>query len=166
MGKRMLLLLITFVVFLTSCGKLPDMRELLAYQEESLTMALRITDEETFRANVSLGADVIALTLNEPTQTEGIAFSRGEDGVLGISFDGLTHKLPAGNLPKPASWLTLFTLSPDGIWTIRRDTMGGIAIFVCTEQETDVTLYIDAASLLPLKITRGALTVDVTSVSR
>ena len=166
MRKRLLLLSAVLVVFLTSCGKLPDMRELLAYQKEPLTMALRITDEEIFHASVTLGSDVITLTLNENTKAEEISFSRCEDGALWVSFDGLTHKLPAGNLSKASVWLAIFTLSPDGLWKIKRDTMGGIAVFVCTETETAVTVYIDAATLLPLKITQGALSVDVTSVSR
>ena len=62
---------------------------------------------------------------------------------------------------KAEKWVSLFALSADALWKISRDTTGGISVYVCSCH--DITLYIDAASRLPLKMISGTTEIDVLS---
>ena len=61
---------------------------------------------------------------------------------------------------KCKDWFSLFAIPADeNIWKIKRETFGGISVYVCRDER--ITLYIDAASGLPLKIECGNIQIDV-----
>ena len=166
MRKLILILLVTFTLFLVSCESSPAMGELLDYQNEDFSMTLRITDGDIFSGALTRQGGALSLMLTGKDETEGIVFTQN-DGALTLSHGETALPLPEGALSKARAWLALFALSPDGLWKIKKETLGGIAVFICTESDSGVTLYLDAATHLPLKITaQDGLSVDILSVSR
>ena len=61
---------------------------------------------------------------------------------------------------KALHWKELFHLSEKNLlWKIQKETLGGIAVYTC--KADDVTVYIDAGTYLPLKITQKDLVIDI-----
>lgn len=165
MRKLILVWIFILTLFLVSCEKSPTMSELLTYQNEDFSMTLRVTDGEVFDALLTHKENTLTLMLTGKPETEGITFTERE-GTSVVSFDGTSLALPDTALSKASTWLFLFHLSPDGLWKIRKDTLGGIAVYICTESDSGVALYLDAVTRTPLKITHtDGLTVDILSVS-
>lgn len=165
MRKLILIPLIILTFLLTSCEKSPAMGELLAYQNGDFSMTMRITDGDVFDAALTREASTLRLMLTGEAETEGIAFTQNESALM-LSYGDIALPLPESTLSKASAWLSLFVLSPDGLWKIRKDTLGGIAVYICAENEKGVTLYLDATTHLPLKITsQDGICVDILSVS-
>ena len=165
MRKLILIPFIILTLILTSCEKSPAMGELLAYQNGDFSMTLRITDGEVFDATLTREASTLTLMLAGEAETEGIVFTQNESAMM-LSYGDIALPLPESTLSKASAWLSLFALSPDGLWKIRKDTLGGIAVYICAENEKGVTLYLDATTHLPLKITsQDGVCVDILSVS-
>lgn len=144
---------------LASCGSMPDMRELLLYQQDGAGFHVNITDGELCcSAVITLGSTDTVELLDEGTS--GVRFLFDEEKTQ-IEYDGSTMELSSADHLKAAAWVSLFSLSTDNIWKIRKDTIGGIQVYICSCG--DLVLYIDAASRLPLKITDGAISIDVLS---
>lgn len=156
-GTGILVMLLGLICF--SCGSMPDMEELLHYQQDGAQFQVNITDEELrFSAVITLGeTDILELTDSE---TEGIRFLFGEDEVR-LEYDGTSIPISSPERLKAAKWISLFSLSPDMIWKIHRNTIGGIDVYVCVCD--NICLYIDAASHLPLKMTDGEVEIDILS---
>jgi hypothetical protein len=55
----------------------------------------------------------------------------------------------------------LFSAPVAGTWKIEKVRLGGVPLYVCESE--GLTLYIDAASHLPLKLLSGSITADVIS---
>ena len=164
MRKLILIPVIILTLILTSCEKSPAMGELLAYQNEDFSMILRITDGEVFGAKLTREASTLTLVLTGKAETEGITFTQNESELM-LSYSDTALPLPESALCKVSAWLSLFALSPDRLWKIQKDKLGGISVYICTENEKGVTLYLDATTHLPLKITsQDGVCVDVLSV--
>ena len=84
----------------------------------------------------------------------------GENEAL-IEYDGTSMPLSSAEKLKAAKWGSLFRLSSGSLWKIKSETVGGIAVYICTCD--DMTLYIDAATKIPLKIISGETVIDVLS---
>lgn len=149
-------------LFCVSCGSMPDMTELLHYQQDGSEFHVSISDgERLFSAVVTLGETDTVELLDEGT--EGIRFRFNEDEIQ-MEYDGTSMNLSSSEHLKAADWISLFSLSADTLWKIRRDTIGGIHVYICTCD--DIVLYIDAASHLPLKIADGEIEIDILSSAK
>ncbi len=154
----------TVVFILCSCEHLPNMSDILAYQNTSCVIEATIRDESEQHVKVTLQSSQVRITLSEDPLLDGITFLSDEKSELTLLYDGVEFPLPESELLKAHKWCDLFRLSTDALWKIEKDTFGGIAVFVCTDSERNITLYIDAASFLPLKIEYGDMEIDVTSI--
>lgn len=145
-------------LLLFSCGGTPSMSELLSYQKDGATFEVKISDGDEFSAKITLGEkDTVELCSDE---TEGIRFVIGENETL-IEYNGTSMTLASSEKLKAAKWASFFRLSSDSLWKIKSETVGGIAVYICTCD--NMTLYIDAASKIPLKIINGETVIDVLS---
>lgn len=142
-----------------SCGLMPDMRELLSYQKDGASFRVKIHDGDEFYAVITLG-QTNTVELLDDEETEGIRFLFGENEAS-VEYGDTTMPIPNTDKLKAEKWVSLFALSADALWKISRDTTGGISVYVCSCH--DITLYIDAASRLPLKMISGTTEIDVLS---
>ena len=146
-------------LFCVSCGSMPDMRELLRYQQDGTEFHVSISDGELrFSAVITLGETDTVELLDEGTK--GVRFRFGEDKTE-IEYDGTAMELSSANQLKVLDWLSLFSLPTDTVWKIRKDSAGSTNVYVCTCGS--IVLYIDAATHLPLKITDGDIEIDILS---
>ncbi len=146
-------------LLLLSCGGTPSMSELLSYQKDGAVFEVKISDGDEFSAKITLGEkDTVELCGDD--ETEGIRFVIGENEAL-IEYDGTSMPLSSAEKLKAAKWGSLFRLSSGSLWKIKSETVGGIAVYICTCD--DMTLYIDAATKIPLKIISGETVIDVLS---
>ena len=83
-----------------------------------------------------------------------------DEGGTGI-ISGDTE-IPLENAEFPLYELyRIFSLPVAGAWKIEKTRLGGVSVYVC--ESGGITLYIDASSHLPLKITSDELNADVLS---
>jgi len=144
-----------------SCMPKPNMEELLSYQQPGAEYSLRITDGEIFYADLMIGEGEMCLTFTDEKR-EGVSFRLRKDGALSLFFEETEIPLAPSELVKCKRWFSAFSVSAsENVWKIKKETLGGIALYVC--RDGIFTLYIDAASGLPLKIESGGMTVDVLS---
>lgn len=156
--RNILIFLIIFCICLTSCEKPPNMTELLAYENEEISFKLHITDEAEFAATLTLGKQS-TLLFTDGTLA-GIRADFGANGTITLSYEGFHVTVGEASLSKMQGWHTLFKLSEKNLlWKIQKETIGGLALYVC--RADDVTVYIDAGTYLPLKITQGKLVIDI-----
>ena len=161
MKKKFLIASLFLALILTACSPKPNMETLLAYQRAGTEMTLCITDTETFRARLTVTETDVILTFTDKNR-EGISYRMDGEGNLFMFFEDTEIPLAPSDELKCKEWLSLFRIaSGDNIWKIKRETVGGIAVYVCRDER--ITLYIDAASLLPLKIEYGRITMDILS---
>ena len=151
--------LLVFAFCLSSCVKMPNMSELLAYEHENMRFILKITDEKEFSAVLVLDKENDILTFTDEALS-GISVEFGNDGAVHLRYEDYKIPLPNTSLLKAIRWKELFHLSGKNLlWKIQKETLGGLAVYVC--RADDVTVYIDAGTYLPLKITQGKLVIDV-----
>ena len=161
MKKKIVFLLFILPLILCACSPKPNMETLLAYQRAGTEMTLCITDTETFRARLTITEADVTLTFTDKNR-EGISYRMDGEGNLFMFFEDTEIPLLPSDELKCKEWLSLFRIpSGDNIWKIKKETVGGIAVYVCRDER--ITLYIDAASLLPLKIEYGRITIDILS---
>ena len=157
--KRFLIILLAVCVLLTSCEKTPNMTELLAYESENMRFTLKITDKTEFSVILILdaGKDVITFT---DEMLAGISVEFADDGNVHLTYDNFKIPLPSSSLLKALHWKDLFHLSEKNLlWKIEKETLGGISVYAC--RADGITVYIDAGTFLPLKITGKNLVIDV-----
>ena len=160
MKKIVFILLLLFCLSVTACSSTPNMNELLSYQKDGAVFDVRIADGSQFPARVTLGErDSIELSDGE---MENIRFLFDEDGAS-LSYGDTVMPLPDTALVKAKTWIDLFRLPTSGLWHIKRETLGSTEVFVCACD--DVTLYIDAATRLPLQIARGECVIYIDGAS-
>ena len=58
---------------------------------------------------------------------------------------------------------SLFSIQSYGSWKIEKASPGGVAVYVCTNESEDITIYIDRGTKLPLKIIRKGTEADIIS---
>ena len=78
-----------------------------------------------------------------------------------LEYGDTIMELPDTAVLKAKAWISLFRQPDNVLWNIKSETLGGIEVFTCVN--ADVTLYIDAATHLPLKMVKGDCTVDILS---
>ena len=158
---RSLIGLLLLALLFTACEKTPSMSELLSYETRPYVAVLSVRD-----------AEPMTLTLTSGESGEVFTFTQGELTDLSVHIDGtgairltyrdLTIPMPETPLLRIQAWHALFHLSDKNlIWQIRKETTGGIAVYRCEAE--GVTLYIDAATRLPLRLVSDTLTLDVLS---
>ena len=144
-----------------ACSTKPNMEELLSYQRAGSEFSLRITDGEVFYASLAISDKEMRLTFTDEKR-EGISYRLQADGTISLFFEDTEIPLAESELVKCKRWFAVFSVSAgENIWKIRKETLGGIALYVC--KDGVFTLYIDAVSFLPLKMEAGSITIDVLS---
>ncbi len=158
---RALFCLALFCLFLSACEKTPNMTELLRYETESRVYQLRIRDEASFTVTLTTSREQ-EIFLFTQGETQGVSIEISSAGDTTLCYDGTSFPLPETELLRIRRWRGLFHLSEQNfLWTIRRETRGGIAVYRCDAQ--GVTVYVDAATRLPLKLISGETEIDVLS---
>ncbi len=153
------MVLVLLFPLLAGCEKTPNMTELLAYESEHLLFSLRITDKTDFSAELILDEKTDTITFSGGN-LNGIQIEFAEDGKVNLHYEDYKLPLPSSSLLKALRWKELFHLSEKNLlWKIQKETLGGIAVYCC--RADDVTVYLDAATYLPLQITQGELVIDV-----
>ncbi len=154
---------VLFLLF-SGCNRMQNMTELLAYEKEEVVFHLHVKDEKEFDVTLSLGGEADVLTFSEDA-LQGISVSFFQDGKVEVSYEDYKSALPSSSLLKALRWKTLFHLGErELIWKIQKETLGGVEVFCCRAE--DVEVYIDSATLLPLKLKQGSLEIDVLSVEK
>ena len=152
------------LLFLTACTPKPNMETLLSYQAPGTEMTIRITDTETFYAKIKIAENEASIVFTDEKR-EGIAYRMDRDGQICMFFEDVEIPLASSDDLKCKEWFALFSIPHgDNIWKIKRETLGGIDVYVCRDEK--ITLYIDAASGLPLKIETEGIVIDVLEVHK
>ena len=147
---------------LTSCAPKPNMEQLLSYQVPGTEISLCIKDGEIFRGKLKMGENDVVFTFTDEKR-EGISYRMDKSGKLWMFFEDVEIPLDPSDELKCKDWLSLFCIpSGDNIWKIRRETVGGIAVYVCRDEK--ITIYIDATSGFPLKIESDGIAIDILDV--
>ena len=144
---------------LTACTPKPNMETLLSYQSPGTELVLRITDTEVFSAKLTIEKNETAIVFTDEKR-EGISYRMDRNGQIYMFFDDVLIPLAPSDELKCKDWFALFAIpSGDNIWKIKHETLGGIDVYACRDEK--ITLYIDAASGLPLKIEAEGIVIDV-----
>lgn len=155
--KRSILMILALLVgiALSSCGQLPNMRTLLAYQKEGAAFDVTIHDGDAYSARIILGKTTRVELGSDAFRT--LAYAFGNEGAS-LSNGELTAAVPNAELLKAYRWASLFSLSCDDTWQIKKERFGGSDTYVC--KSGDITLYIDMQHT-PLKILCGDTVIDI-----
>ena len=164
MKKKFLIASLFLALILTACSPKPNMEALLSYQQAGTEMKLRITDKEVFHADLKITEEAVILTFTDEKR-EGISYRMDKSGAILLFYEDVEIPLDPSDELKCKDWLALFSISTgENIWKIKRETMGGIAVFVCRDER--ITIYIDAASGFPLRLEADGVQIDVLSASK
>ena len=137
------------------------MEALLSYQRAGTQCSLRITDGEVFYADLEITEKEMRLVFTDEKR-EGISYRLQKNGTVSLFYEDTEIPLADSDLVKCKRWFSAFSVSAgENIWKIKKETLGGISLFVC--KDGVFTLYIDASTGLPLKIEAENMTVDVLS---
>ncbi len=164
--KRMLcLIMILFGIFgLSSCSAGTNMEKLTDYQNKDFKTAAYITlDGVKYKAEISKQGDAVYFSFNEPKSLGKFVFIASESGIS-IKSGALTVPIDAGDKLWSISKLSsIFNIPVSGTWKITKEKLGGVAVYVCRNENEGVLMYIDAGSRLPLKIICGGIEADILS---
>ena len=165
MKKTSLLFFFAVMLFLlTACALKPNMEELLSYQAPGTEMLLRITDTEVFSAKLIIAENETSIVFTDKKR-EGISYRMDQNEQIYMFFEDIQIPLASSDELKCKDWFSLFSIPHgDNIWKIKRETLGGIDVYVCRDEK--ITLYIDVASGLPLKIEKDGIVIDVLEASK
>lgn len=152
------------LLLLTACAPKPNMETLLSYQSPGTELLLRITDTEIFSAKLTIAENETSIVFTDEKR-EGISYRMDRGGRIYMFFDDVQIPLAPSDELKCKDWFALFSIPHgDNIWKIKRETLGGIDVYVCRDER--ITLYIDAASGSPLKIEFEEIVIDVLEVHK
>ena len=158
-SKRFLIFLLSICMLFSSCEKMPNMTELLAYEHEHVRLTLKIKDQTDFSVTLLLSPEKDEILFHDE-KFSGIRASFSDDGKVHLTYEDYKIPLPSSSLLKALRWKELFHLSEKNLlWKIQKETLGGISVYTC--KADDVIVYIDAGTYLPLKITQRDLTIDI-----
>lgn len=147
------------VLFFCACSPKPNMESLLDYQRPGARMSLSITDGSVFLAELQLTEDGATLTFTDSAR-EGISYRADKSGGVCMFYEDVEIPLDPSDELKCKDWFALFAIPADeNIWRIKQETLGGIAVYVCRDGR--ITLYLDAATGLPLRIETEDVQIDV-----
>ena len=164
MKKLSLTAFLLLCLILCACSPKPNMEALLSYQQAGTEMKLRITDTEIFLADLKITEENVTLTFTDEKR-EGISYRMDRSGALFMFYEDVEIPIDPSDDVKCKAWLALFSISSgESIWKIRRETVGGIAVFVCRDGR--ITIYIDEASGFPLRIESDDVQIDILSAGK
>jgi hypothetical protein len=156
------LILLFLLAWLPSCGKSINMGMLTEYQNGDFCTELKIRSGSTqYRAELTKKGEKLFLHVKEQA-LEGFTFVFSDEGNA-IVLEETEIPLAEGELFRLAEIHSLFNISVAGTWKIEKASPGGVHIYLCENES--VTMYIDANSHLPLKITSDKMEIDVLSFS-
>jgi hypothetical protein len=145
-------------VSLCSCGESVNMSVLTEYQNRDFEAELRIGLSGKEQAcNLVKSGGRLFLRFREMS---AFTFALDENGAAIIS-EGAEIPLGGGEALLLCGVYRLFSAPVAGTWKIEKVRLGGVPLYVCESE--GLTLYIDAASHLPLKLLSGSITADVIS---
>ena len=164
MKKRKFLWFLPLVCILCACAPTPNMGELLTYQTEIQRMSVRITDGKTvFLAEITRTEDILSLAFTDD-EREDIGYRMDKSGTIVMNYGDFEIIMTDGEYLKCRDWFSLLNLSAsETIWRIKKETLGGIEVFVC--HDGMVTVYIDCETRKPLKIEKGDISIDILAFS-
>ncbi len=164
--KRMLcLLMLIFGVFgFSSCSAGINMEKLTDYQNKDFSASASVTlDGVKYKTNVEKQGSSLSISFTEPKNLSKYTFTVNENGIF-IRSGTLTVPIDAGSQFTSVSRLaSLFSVSPADTWRIKKESVGGVEVYFCKNENSGTVLYIDSASYLPLKIICGGMEADITS---
>ena len=164
--KRMLcLLMLIFGVFgFSSCSAGINMEKLTDYQSKDFSASAIIAlDGVKYKTNVEKQGSSLSISFSEPKNLSKYTFCINENGFF-IKAGTLTVPVDAGaQFTKVSRIASLFSVSASDTWRIKKESVGGVNVYLCKSETEGTVLYIDASSLLPLKIIHGGIEADVTS---
>ena len=149
--KRMLciiMMLLSLFCF-SSCSENVNMEKLTGYQKNGFRATANITlDGIKYRTYIEKTRDSVSFSFN---------------GVF-LKTNGLNVPICEGRkLLKSEKISSLFSIQSYGSWKIEKASPGGVAVYVCTNESEDITIYIDRGTKLPLKIIRKGTEADIIS---
>ncbi len=164
--KRMLciiMMLLSLFCF-SSCSENVNMEKLTGYQKNGFRATANITlDGIKYRTYIEKTRDSVSFSFTEPSELKDITFITNENGVF-LKTNGLNAPICEGRkLLKSEKISSLFSIQSYGSWKIEKASPGGVAVYVCTNESEDITIYIDRGTKLPLKIIRKGTEADIIS---
>ena len=164
--KRMLcLLMLIFSVFgFSSCSSGINMEKLTDYQNKDFSAFASVAiDGVKYKINVKKQADSLYISFTEPKALSSYEFIVNEN-TLSVRSGTFIVPIDAGAQFKKISALAgLFRVSCADTWRIKKESVGGVPVYLCKNESDGTVLYIDASSHLPLKIICGGVEADITS---
>ena len=162
--KKILIVLVIIccIISLGSCGLIPNMNELLGYQNEFTEMTVRITDGEQFQMCLKNDGEHLFLFFTDGERKD-IGYCMDKNGKISMIYEDFSLPLEHEEYLKCKEWFSLFCLSAgENIWKIKKESLGGIDVFVC--HDGIVTAYIDSTTRLPIRLKTERTEIDVISV--
>ncbi len=157
---RILLLLwtVTAVWTVTSCAD--EAEASLFYQEEERTFTgVCVLEDGSYTVEIELRKDGSRrLTFLEPETLAGCSYLRAADGSYTFAAEGAVF--PVAKNPTTETIFGLFALKESDLLFAKVDQNAGVQINVLTFAG-DVTVYIDRASGLPLRMEHPLLTLTL-----
>ncbi len=154
-----------FAVFFTGCQRTPNMSELLSYQTEEWNMQIRIKEaDEIFLMDAVRTSEGISLIFRE-NERKDIGYFMDTEETLSMIYQDFKIPIKENEYLQCIEWFSCFNLSAnESIWHIKKDTLGGIDVYVC--RDGYFTVYIDCNTRVPFKITTKKTEIDVISVDK
>ncbi len=149
----MALLMLTF----SSCRESVNMEMLTKYQQgDFLAQAVVSFGDKKYNMDIEKVGEKMTLCL------DGISFVMSESGCF-LQMGELKIPLEQGaKLFQFSQMKALFNIQAQGIWKIEKASPGGVSVYICQNEDTEETLYIDSGTRLPLKIICGEVGADIT----
>ncbi len=159
--KRIFSVLLIFCLLfsLFACEQSTNMSTLSAYQDGDFRADAEISlYGESYTAEIEKEGGRITFRFKKPQNLSAFTFVFTKEGAS-ISAGGMEIPLCEGEFFKFSCLASLFSVPAEGAWKIKRERPGGVDVYAC--QNGDIVLYIDANSLLPLKISIGGAVADI-----
>ncbi len=159
--KRIFSVLTIFCLLfsLSACEQSANMGTLLAYQSGDFRAEAEISlCGESYTAEIEKRGERITFRFKKPQGLSAFGFVFTQAGAS-ISADGMEIPLCEGEFFRFSCLSSLFSVPAEGAWKIKRQSPGGVDVYLC--KNGDTALYIDANSLLPLKISAGGTVADI-----
>ncbi len=159
--KRIFCILTIFCLlfYLSACEESVNMEKLIAYQDGDFRADAEISFcGERYTAEIEKQGGRLTFRFKKPEKLASFSFIFAENGAL-IAADGTEIPLLESELWRFTGLAELFSVPTEGAWKIKHASPGGVDVFVCKNGST--VLYIDAHSLLPLKISAQSTVIDI-----
>jgi hypothetical protein len=158
--KRILIFILIIMTFsLSSCGENANMFTLTEYQNRGFSAKVKIyTPSHTYTADIEKRAEKIFIHFNQTEDLYNFTFAVSENSISVITEE-MELPLEGRSLSLLLDIYSFFAIQVSDTWKIEKKRTSGVDIYVC--QSEAMSLYIDANSRLPLKISNGELSADI-----